>query len=181
MLANNVASVCMGRFQTLRNNSQQHATCNRVCQRTQHVTSNNVESVCTGLNVWPVSNFAQQLPTTRNMQQGVPTDATCNIQQCWVRLHAALEVHIVAGAGHSESFFFFPNVRDNRKYDTFFIYSPSFTVNLFLCFVVFSQLKNCTPDEFYTWQLLEATGLLPIPGSNFGQKEGTYHVRLGQS
>ena len=27
---------------------------------------------------------AQQLPTTRdNMQQGVQTDATCNIQQCW--------------------------------------------------------------------------------------------------
>ena len=32
---------------------------------------------------WPVSNFAQQLPTTRNnMQHGVQTDATCNIQQC---------------------------------------------------------------------------------------------------
>ena len=31
--------------QTLRNNSQQHtATCNRVCKRTQHVTSNNVGS-----------------------------------------------------------------------------------------------------------------------------------------
>ena len=29
----------------------------------------------------------QQLPTTRNMQQGVQTDATCNIQQCCVRLH----------------------------------------------------------------------------------------------
>ena len=29
------------RFQSLRNNSQQHATsCNRVCKRTQHVTSN---------------------------------------------------------------------------------------------------------------------------------------------
>ena len=29
------------RFQTLRNNSQQHATtCNRVCKQTQHVTSN---------------------------------------------------------------------------------------------------------------------------------------------
>ncbi|CAH3182197.1 unnamed protein product [Porites evermanni] len=41
-----------------------------------------------------------------------------------------------------------------------------------------AKLKNCTPDEFYTWQLLEATGLLPIPGSNFGQKEGTYHVRF---
>ena len=33
------------RFQTLRNNSQQHATtCNRVCKRTQHLTSNNVGS-----------------------------------------------------------------------------------------------------------------------------------------
>ena len=32
-------------FQTLRNNTQQHpATCNRVCKRTQHVTSNNVGS-----------------------------------------------------------------------------------------------------------------------------------------
>ena len=31
------------RFQTLRNNTQQHpTTCNRVCKRTQHVTSNNV-------------------------------------------------------------------------------------------------------------------------------------------
>ena len=38
------------RFQTLRNNTQQHpTTCNRVCKRTQHVTSNNVASVCTGL------------------------------------------------------------------------------------------------------------------------------------
>ena len=36
------------RFQTLRNNTQQHpATCNRVCKRTQHVRSNNVASVCT--------------------------------------------------------------------------------------------------------------------------------------
>ena len=38
------------RFQALHNNSQQYATtCNRVCKRTQHVTSNNVASVCTGL------------------------------------------------------------------------------------------------------------------------------------
>jgi len=42
------------RFQTLRNNSQQHATqltCNNVCIRTQHATCNNTESVCTGLEV----------------------------------------------------------------------------------------------------------------------------------
>ena len=40
------------RFQSLRNNSQQHATSrNRVCKRTQHVTSNNVASILTGLNL----------------------------------------------------------------------------------------------------------------------------------
>ena len=33
------------RFQTLRNNTQQHpTTCNRVCKRTQRLTSNNVGS-----------------------------------------------------------------------------------------------------------------------------------------
>ena len=33
----------------------------------------------------------RQLPPTRNnMQQGVQTDATCNIQQCCLRLHRAL-------------------------------------------------------------------------------------------
>ena len=37
------------RFQTLPNNTQQHpTTCNRVYKRTQHVTSNNIASVCTG-------------------------------------------------------------------------------------------------------------------------------------
>ena len=46
------------RFQTLHNNFQQHVTiCNRVCKRTQHVTSNNVASVCTGLTVISISLF----------------------------------------------------------------------------------------------------------------------------
>ena len=42
-----------------------------------------VASVCTWLKVWTVSNFAQQLPKFwRNlMQQGVQTDAACNIPQ----------------------------------------------------------------------------------------------------
>ena len=35
-------------FQTLCSNSQKYSTtCNRVCERTQHVTTNNVASVCT--------------------------------------------------------------------------------------------------------------------------------------
>ena len=54
---------------------------------------NNVPSVCTGLKVWPVSNFAQQLPTTSsNMQQAVQTDATCN---------APINVNPVGGGGGS--------------------------------------------------------------------------------
>ena len=37
-----------------------------------------------GWKVWLVSNFARQHATTsNNMQQGVQTDATCYIQQCW--------------------------------------------------------------------------------------------------
>ena len=49
-----------------------------------------VASVCTWLKFWPVSNFAQQLPTTHNnMQQCVQTDPTCNIQQRCIRLKGA--------------------------------------------------------------------------------------------
>ena len=44
------------------------------------------------LKVLPVSNFSQLLPIARNnMQQGVQTDAKCNIQQCCVHFHGAIE------------------------------------------------------------------------------------------
>ncbi|KAK1251902.1 hypothetical protein MKX07_007381 [Trichoderma sp. CBMAI-0711] len=33
------------------------------------------------------------------------------------------------------------------------------------------------PDEFYCMRLLEATGVCVVPGSGFGQKEGTLHFR----
>jgi len=33
------------------------------------------------------------------------------------------------------------------------------------------------PDEYYAVQLLEATGLCVVPGSGFGQKDGTWHLR----
>jgi len=41
-----------------------------------------------------------------------------------------------------------------------------------------AKLNNCTPDEFYCWQMLEETGIGPIPGTYFGQKEGTHHFRF---
>jgi len=33
------------------------------------------------------------------------------------------------------------------------------------------------PDFFYAMQLLESTGICIVPGSGFGQREGTYHFR----
>jgi alanine transaminase len=33
------------------------------------------------------------------------------------------------------------------------------------------------PDEFYCLNLLNATGVCLVPGSGFGQKEGTFHFR----
>jgi len=41
-----------------------------------------------------------------------------------------------------------------------------------------AKLANCGPDEFYCWQMLEATGITPVCGYLFGQKEGTHHFRL---
>ncbi len=32
-------------------------------------------------------------------------------------------------------------------------------------------------DEFYCMQMLEQTGIVVVPGSGFGQKEGTFHFR----
>ncbi|KAF2398942.1 alanine aminotransferas-like protein [Trichodelitschia bisporula] len=37
--------------------------------------------------------------------------------------------------------------------------------------------ENHTPDEFYCLRLLDATGICVVPGSGFGQKEGTLHFR----
>ncbi|CAL9730147.1 hypothetical protein MOUN0_I07712 [Monosporozyma unispora] len=36
---------------------------------------------------------------------------------------------------------------------------------------------NLLPDEFYCLRLLETTGICTVPGSGFGQAEGTWHVR----
>ena len=33
------------------------------------------------------------------------------------------------------------------------------------------------PDAFYCLRLLEATGICVVPGSGFGQKDGTWHFR----
>ncbi len=40
-----------------------------------------------------------------------------------------------------------------------------------------AKREHRTPDEFYCFRLLDATGICVVPGSGFGQKEGTLHFR----
>jgi alanine transaminase len=40
-----------------------------------------------------------------------------------------------------------------------------------------ARAEKREPDELYCLKLLEATGVCVVPGSGFGQKEGTFHFR----
>ena len=60
----------------------QHCCPNYASTFSDHGTKDILEVV--GSKNWPVSNLGQQFPTTRNdMEKGLQTDATCNIQQSW--------------------------------------------------------------------------------------------------
>ena len=53
----------------------------------QHCWPNNIGSCSVPLHVpYRLTGFKLNATTRNNMQQGVQTDATCNIQQCWVLL-----------------------------------------------------------------------------------------------
>ncbi|XP_014723469.1 alanine aminotransferase 2 isoform X1 [Equus asinus] len=41
-----------------------------------------------------------------------------------------------------------------------------------------AQAHTMAPDMFYCMKLLEETGICVVPGSGFGQREGTYHFRM---
>jgi alanine transaminase len=40
-----------------------------------------------------------------------------------------------------------------------------------------ARAEERQPDEFYCLRLLDATGVCVVPGSGFGQEEGTFHFR----
>jgi aspartate/methionine/tyrosine aminotransferase len=40
-----------------------------------------------------------------------------------------------------------------------------------------AQKKNIAADAFYCLRLLEDAGICCVPGSGFGQKDGTFHLR----
>eukprot|EP01067_Filipodium_phascolosomae_P001079 Filipodium_phascolosomae@DN1762_c0_g1_i1.p1 len=41
-----------------------------------------------------------------------------------------------------------------------------------------AKSKSVKPDFMYCMDALEATGLISVPGSGFGQQEGSYHIRI---
>ncbi|XP_048371644.1 alanine aminotransferase 2 [Sphaerodactylus townsendi] len=41
-----------------------------------------------------------------------------------------------------------------------------------------AKVHKMAPDMFYCMKLLEETGICVVPGSGFGQREGTYHFRM---
>ena len=43
--------------------------------------------------------------------------------------------------------------------------------------VAAAKAAGKAPDVFYCLKLLEATGISTVPGSGFGQEEGTFHLR----
>ena len=40
-----------------------------------------------------------------------------------------------------------------------------------------AEAEGVAPDAFYCMELLERTGIVVVPGSGFGQRDGTYHFR----
>lgn len=52
----------------------------------------------------------------------------------------------------------------------------SFHLNNWVTSLLF-QDNGQQPDMFYCMKLLEETGICLVPGSGFGQKDGTYHFR----
>ncbi|XP_056381690.1 alanine aminotransferase 2 isoform X1 [Hyla sarda] len=44
--------------------------------------------------------------------------------------------------------------------------------------VEMAEKLHMAPDMFYCMRLLEETGICVVPGSGFGQQEGTYHFRM---
>ncbi|KAI9782884.1 MAG: hypothetical protein M1816_001665 [Peltula sp. TS41687] len=51
------------------------------------------------------------------------------------------------------------------------------TIKLSNAAMMQAEKENRSPDEFYTMRLLDATGVCVVPGTGFGQKEGTLHFR----
>ncbi len=46
-----------------------------------------------------------------------------------------------------------------------------------MCLCLVRQALGIQPDMLYCLRLLEETGICVVPGSGFGQKDGTYHFR----
>lgn len=81
---------------------------------------------------------------------------------------------IIAGPGHFSACGFFGT--NTRRFPQGAMYLfPSLTLPPKA--VEAAKEAKMAPDAFYALRLLEGTGICVVPGSGFGQKEGTWHIR----
>ena len=73
------------------------------------------------------------------MQQGVQTDATCNIQQCCVRLHAALALFVLSH--NSKRIFAFEDNEHNTssRFREYALFVLKFNIGL-MCFCIIDNV-----------------------------------------
>jgi len=45
-------------------------------------------------------------------------------------------------------------------------------------FIEHAKKEGKKPDFLYCMEMLDKTGVMTVPGSGFGQKEGTHHLRI---
>jgi alanine transaminase len=45
-------------------------------------------------------------------------------------------------------------------------------------FIDEAKAKGKSPDFLYCMEMVNQTGIMTVPGSGFGQKDGTYHFRI---
>merc|ERR1712100_741146 len=67
-----------------------------------------------------------------------------------------------------------PNITVNEAEGAMYLFPQ---LHLPSAAVAAAKAAGKAPDTFYCLQLLEETGLVVVPGSGFGQVDGTYHFR----
>ena len=123
------------RFQTLRNSTQQHPrACNRVSKPTQHVTSNNVASVCT--QPYDFLPFSLQSPSSLGSLRSDDGDGNGNATKARVLISKTTILHV----HHSFLYVSLPSLHDyDVKMPNFALYRGS------------TQATTKFPLSFCTW------------------------------
>ena len=118
--------------------------------------SNTIGQICTGLMVQPPKQGEESYEIYIKEKNAIME----SLKRRAVRLSAALnELNGVSCNTIDGAMYAFP------------------TITLPTKAVAVASSNGIAPDEMYCMELLEATGIVVVPGSGFKQVEGTFHFR----